>query len=81
MFGLPNIQEEIGKAMFNAPKNLMLGLGNAALFVPSKLKGVVDFGGSIWSGMTPEQQETVKEAIIKLIVTSAQAYVKGRAEF
>lgn len=81
MFGFPDIQKEIGQAMIDAPKNIASGLGNAVMFLPKQLVGFAQFGGSIWSGMTPEQQETVKQAIIKLVVTSAEAYVKGKAEF
>lgn len=80
MFGISS-KEDLDKVIQDAPKNFINGLSGALLLIPNQLKGVAEFGGGVWSGMTPEQQETVKQAIIKLIVASAEAYVKGKAEF
>lgn len=76
MWPIPNISKEIGTAVTEAPQHLFEGIVKAIAFVPDQMKGAVVFGQNIWSGMTPEQQKTVEEAITKLIVTAAEAYVK-----
>ena len=77
MFGIEgSIQDGIGKAVVEAPQHLFEGIAQAAMFVPEKLKGAVLFGEGIWNGLTPDQQKTVEQAITKLIVTAAAAYVK-----
>ena len=75
LFGIPNA-DDLNSVIQKAPENLLLGLSNALMFVPDKLKGAVLFGEGIWNKMTPEQQATVEAAIAKLIVTAAEAYVK-----
>lgn len=77
MFGIEgSIKDGIGQAIVAAPGHLFEGIAQAVMFVPDKLKGAVLFGEGIWNGLTPEQQKTVEQAIAKLIVTAAEAYVK-----
>ena len=70
------IEGSIASAVQDAPKNLFIGLTHAAMIAPNGIKGEVVFGEHIWGGLTPEQQATVEQAITKLIITAAEAYVK-----
>lgn len=76
MWPIPNISKEIGEAVTEAPRHLFEGIVQAIAFVPDQFKGAAVFGAGIWNGLTPEQQTTVQQAISKLIVTAAEAYVK-----
>jgi len=73
--GIPS-KNDMNQVITEAPQHLFEGLVKTVAFVPEKMKGAVIFGKGIWDGMTPEQQNTVQEAITKLIVTAAEAYVK-----
>lgn len=79
MFGLPNIQGDIAKAMQDAPHNFFVGLAQAAAFIPDKAKGVFLFGENIWNGYTPEQQATIEAALAKAILAVATAYIGSKA--
>ena len=71
------IEGSVASAMQEAPKNIFIGLAHAAMFIPEKAKAAFIFGQDVFNGMSPEDQKVVEDAVRKLIVEGAKAYVKS----
>jgi hypothetical protein len=75
VFGIPS-KQDLNQVVTEAPQHLFEGIVQAVAFIPDQMKGAAVFGAGIWNNLTPEQKATVEQAIAKLIVTAAEAYVK-----